>query len=129
MKPYDQDPKYMLEHKDEFEQLEYANLRGSSLQEQFFAVLFNNTWSYCDSEANAKEGWIKIIAYNVNTKKIPIGEPLPKFFMFDPYLEIIDGEWTVAEPKLYGNVIIFKIDPLTLELVKKVKDESQIESI
>jgi hypothetical protein len=120
MKPYDQDPKYMLEHKDEFEQLEYGNLEGGpNLEVSYFATLFNGEWSYCDTEANSKEGWIKIIAYNVNTKQIPTERPLPKWFSFDPYLEFINDNCIVAKPKLYGNVIIFKIDPHTLKLIKK----------
>lgn len=121
MKPYEQDPKYMLEHKDEFEQLEYGDLEGDKVEESYFATLFNNTWSYCELEANAKEGWIKILAYNIDMKKRPIKfKNNPQLLCtYDPYVEVIDDEWKVAKPKLYGEVIIFKLDPKTLELVKK----------
>ena len=125
MKARDRDTKYMLEHKDEYEQLEYGNLEGPGLDEQFYAVLFNNSWSYCDTEANAKEGWIKILALNVNAKKPPIEGLTPgsmPLYTHDPYLEVINGEWLVARPTLYGEVIIFKLNPLTLDVIRKVKD-------
>ncbi len=118
MEIYNQDPKYMLEHKDEFEQLEYGNLE--LVEHAYYATLFNNTWSRHDIEANAKEGWIKIIAYNVDIQKISTEKPLSAWFTFDPYLEIINGEMVVAKPKLHGEVIIFKLNPQTLELIKKV---------
>ena len=46
--------KYMLEHKNEFELLDYADLRDNT--SYFFKTMINGKWSYCDEEANAKEG-------------------------------------------------------------------------
>ena len=64
MKNFEYDEKYMMEHEDEFETLEYGNLEDS---ENFrYQAIFNGSYSYCDIEANSEEGWIKIIVMNPN---------------------------------------------------------------
>jgi hypothetical protein len=110
--------KYMLEHKDEYEQLEYANLKNGDLT-AYYRVICNGVYSYeCDIEANAKEGWINVIVYNLQSKMdTPVGQQYNKYQ--SPYFTKIDGEIRAAYTKIYGDVVIFRLDPFTQQPIKK----------
>ncbi len=105
--------KYMLEHKDEYELLDYTNIQASDIT-CFYKTICNEHYSYRDVESNAKEGWIKVIVWNFSPSSSLISAP--------PYLTKNKiGELEVAYAKIYGDVVIFRLDPITCEPIKKVK--------
>ena len=114
--------KELLEYKDEFEQLEYGKLENNN-ELAFYRVLFNGKWSNSDIEANSKEGWIKVFIWNFDPYKEPIKTSLG-FSTPDPYIIYTNDNPEVAYTKLYGNVIIFKLDRMTGKLIKKVYNET-----
>jgi hypothetical protein len=118
--------KYALEHKDEFEQLDYSNL-GSN-ENCYYKVLFNGKWSNCDIEANANEGWINIIVFNVDPNKHGTQWGKAKDFS-SPYIVNINGEPEIVKIRLHGDVIIFKTDPVTEDLIRKVNNATEVKSI
>jgi len=97
----------------------------------YYRAMFNGKWSYSDVEANAKEGWIRIIAWNYDSENPPIKNPERSFVptIPDPYIIFKDGKPEIAYIKLFGNVIVFKTEPITNgELIKKVNNETQAQS-
>lgn len=104
--------KYLLEHKDEYETLEYSNVEN--LEERYHTV-FNKRFSYMDVEANAKEGWINVIVSNEVSTILTKNIPFPT-----PYLIYKDNIPQIAKVKLYGDVVIFKIDKFG-NFIKKLK--------
>jgi hypothetical protein len=110
MKIKDYSEKYLLDHVDEYETLEYGNLEDNNFC--WYKAMFNGKFSYMDSEANAKEGWINVIITNelrINEYSIPF---------VTPYLIHENDIPIIARIKLYGKVIIFKVDKFG-EFIKK----------
>ena len=109
--------KFMLDHKDEYEQLEYANLSANDLT-AYYRVICNGEYSYnCDIEANAKEGWIIVIVYNLKDK--PKTDSNFLYISQFPYITKVNGELEVAKMKIFGDVVIFRLDPYTQQPIRK----------
>lgn len=102
---------YLLSHKDEFETMEYGNIR----EDDYYIAIFNKRFSYKDFEANSKERWIKVIVSNNYIKGM--SEDF-KFDVFEPYMVQYMDKMVPAEIKLFGDVVIFKLDPYG-EFIKK----------
>jgi hypothetical protein len=118
----------VLNHLTEFETMESGNLESTI--NCYYIAMFNGKWSYSDIEANAKEGWIKVFVWNYNSDKPPVKD-LKRHFMPaipDPYLIFKDGKPEIAYTKLFGDVLIFKTNQTTGDLIKKVNNETQIKS-
>jgi hypothetical protein len=118
----------VLNNIDKFETIECGNLE--LVENCYYMAMFNGKWSYSDVEANAKEGWIRVFVWNYNSDKPPIKDLKRKFMpaIPDPYLIFKDGKPEVAYTKLFGDVLIFKTNPITGELIKKDNNETQIKS-
>jgi hypothetical protein len=107
--------KDLLENKDKYELLEYGNVEN--FDSCNYMAVFNNNYSYNDIEANSKEGWIKVLIANVKTE--PILEQ-KKFIFLDFYIvKKENGEFEPAIAKLYGDVVIFKLDRKTAQPILK----------
>ena len=70
-----------------------------------------------DVEANAKEGWINVIVSNEVSTILTKNIPFPS-----PYLIYKDNIPQIAKVKLYGDVVIFKIDKFG-NFIKKLKQK------
>lgn len=99
---------YMIEHIDEYETLEYENLEDE--KDYYYKTIFNGRFSYNDIEANAKDGWIRVYIINQYDQSY-----------FDPYIIYKKNKAEIAKTKLFGKVIIFKVDKKTGEFIKKRK--------
>jgi len=119
MKTFDicKDEKYMFEHKDEFEQLDFVDVEGAASDNQWI-TMFNKRYSYSETKASS-EGWIEVPVANGRWRKL---SPDSEFDFMEPYIVYINGEPEVARVKLFGEVIIFKLDQFG-HTIKKVKDE------
>ena len=97
--------KYMLQHKDEFEMIEFGDVENPDQNIGYYRAIFNGRYSNCDTKANTKEGWIEVIVYNgVN----------------EPYIAKDSiGGLMAARAILCGDVIIFKVDPETRQPIRK----------
>lgn len=114
-----EDEKYMLEHKDEFETVNYLDWDTVDATAGFgYNVIFNKRYSYSETKASS-EGWIEVPVANGRWRKL---SPDSKFDFMEPYTVYVNGEPEVARVKLFGEVIIFKLDQFG-HTVKKVKDE------
>ena len=103
----DFDEVYMIEHQNEFETMDYGNVEDS---ENFrYQAIFNGQYSYGDVEANAKEGWIKILV--LNPKVQLLSKDVKGIDVVNPYVICVNGELKAVRIKLFGKVIIFKTDP------------------
>lgn len=102
---------YLLEHKDEFETMEYGNIREVDFNLSFYVAIFNGNFSHKDTEANSKEGWIKVFVTNKEDKG--------NFCCYTPYLVKYNEEIVPAEVKLFGDVVIFKLDSYGKLIEKK----------
>lgn len=95
---------YMIKHKDEFKTLDYANINTD-----YYEIIFNGKYSNMDFEANALEGWINIFVIN----------SIEKLGKFDVPRSYFDKNCKPITLKLYGEVIIFELDPKTLDFIEK----------
>lgn len=102
---------YMIEHMNEYETMEYANLEN---EKDYYKTIFNGKFSYNDIEANSKDGWIRVYIINQYDQKT-------KNPYFEPYIIYKKNKPEIAKTKLFGKVIIFKVDKKTGEFIKKRK--------
>ena len=103
------DAKDLLNYKDKYEQLDYVDVNDNS----FYQTIFNRQYSRNDDKANAKEGWIVVPIWN--HKNIT----LDNYNFTTAFIPYIDSNGKSIYQKLYGEVVIFKIDPCTGDLIKK----------
>ena len=123
MKPHEQDEKYLLEHKDELEQLHFVDIENATNDDQWI-TMFNKKCSYSETKASS-DGWIEVPVANGRWRKL---SPDSKFDFMEPYIIYVNGEPEVARVKLFGEVIIFKLDQFG-HLIKKVKMETNNEKV